>query len=480
MTTVESQLGGAYLKMWCGILYAIGAAAAFNLAYSFDTFGFLIAVYLWCLYQLTRLRTARQVSYVGLLAGLLAFAPQLYFFWTLFGPGAIALWAVCAFWIRMFLVVGRACRERFGPKWAAWLIPFIWTGFEYFRSELYYLRFSWLNAGFVFAHRLQWMPITLLGVYGFGFAMMLAIGLLELMRARARRVLLVVALVALATLNNLPSRPMANQTKDAKTVSVAGVQMEFPSESEILLNLRLLARAHPEAQVIVLSEYSIDGPITPKIAAWCRNNTKYLVIGGKAPASNGNYYDTAFVVGPTGEVVFQQAKCVPVQFFKDGLPAKEQKLWDSPWGKIGFCICYDLSYSRVTDELVRQGAEALIVPSMDVVDWGRHQHELHARVAPVIAAEYKLPIFRIGSSGISQCVDRNGRETATAPMPGDGAMLAGVLQLKGAGHLPADRVIAPLSVGVTIALVAWFAIAWLTQKAKRLPGRPLLNPATAG
>jgi apolipoprotein N-acyltransferase len=54
---------------------------------------------------------------------------------------------------------------------------------------------------------------------------------------------------------------------------------------------------------------------------------------------------------------------------------------------IGICICYDLSYSRVTDRLLRLGAQALIVPTMDLIDWGRRQHELHARVAPMRAAE---------------------------------------------------------------------------------------------
>ena len=95
-----------------------------------------------------------------------------------------------------------------------------------------------------------------------------------------------------------------------------------------------------------------------------------------------------------------QERAHPV--FKDGLPAPEQKVWDSPWGKIGICICYDLSYTRVTDALVRQGAQMLIVPTMDVETWGQHQHELHARIAPVRAAEYGILIFRVASSGISQ------------------------------------------------------------------------------
>ena len=159
----------------------------------------------------------------------------------------------------------------------------------------------------------------------------------------------------------------------------------------------------------MLSEYTFDGPVPAAVKEWCRKNGRYLVVGGKDPAAGGDFYNTAFVVGPDGDIVFRQVKAVPIQFFKDGLPAPEQKLWDSPWGKIGICVCYDLSYTRVTDRLVKLGAEALIVPTMDVVDWGQAQHELHARIAPVRAAEYGLPIFRLASSGISQLVDRAGR-----------------------------------------------------------------------
>ena len=147
--------------------------------------------------------------------------------------------------------------------------------------------------------------------------------------------------------------------------------MEFPSENEVLLRLNDLIRSHPDAELVVLSEYTFDGPVPAAVRDWCRKNRRYLVVGGKDPAPGGNFYNTAFVIGPDGDIVFRQVKAVPIQFFKDGLPAPEQKLWDSPWGKIGICVCYDLSYTRVTDRLVKLGAEALIVPTMDVADWGQ-------------------------------------------------------------------------------------------------------------
>jgi apolipoprotein N-acyltransferase len=234
--------------------------------------------------------------------------------------------------------------------------------------------------------------------------------------------------------------------------------MESPTQTEVLFRLNDVIRSYPDTELLVLSEYTLDGPVPVAVKAWCRKHGRYLIVGGKDPAPGASFYDTAFVVGPGGDIVFRQVKAVPIQFIKDGLSATEQRLWDSPWGKIGICVCYDLSYTRVTDRLVKLGAEAIIVPTMDVVDWGSAQHELHSRIAPARATECGLPIFRVASSGISQLVDRSGRVLATAPCPGDAATIAGTLEMRGVGRRPLDRWLAPFATGVTAALIIWLPI----------------------
>lgn len=217
-------------------------------------------------------------------------------------------------------------------------------------------------------------------------------------------------------------------------------------------------RSSTNVDLVVLSEYTLDCEPTAVLTNWCRANQKFLIVGGKQSLSGTNYYNTAFVISTNGEVVFKQVKSVPIQFFKDGLPAPEQKVWDSPWGKIGICICYDLSYTRVTDELVRQGAQMLIVPTMDVAEWGQHQHELHARVAPVRAAEYGIPIFRVASSGVSQGVNKSGRVQSSAPFPGEGEVIVfGAVLPRSGGSPPLDRYLAPVCVAVTGVFIVWLA-----------------------
>jgi len=86
---------------------------------------------------------------------------------------------------------------------------------------------------------------------------------------------------------------------------------------------------------------------------------------------------------------------------------------------------------------------------MDVADWGGQQHKLHSLVAPVRAAEYGIPIFRVASSGVSQIVSATGRVFTRAPYPGEGEIIAGILPLDARPRLPLDRWLAPFCVATT-------------------------------
>src|ERR1017187_9106050 len=243
--------------------------------------------------------------------------------------------------------------------------------------------------------------------------------------------------------------------------------MEFPLPGVLPKALNKALAKNPDARIFVLSEYALDGPVPDSLKQWCREHARFLIVGGKDPLGADNFYDTAFVVSTNGEIVFQQVKSVPIEFFKDGLPAPKQEVWNSPWGKIGICICYDLSYTRVTDRLVKQGAQLLIVPTMDVEDWGRHQHELHARVAPVRATEYGIPIFRLASSGISQAVAGGGDVIAKTSFPGSLDILSATLRLPPKGSLPLDRFLAPVCVGMTaVVLLTLLVLTWQDKRAR--------------
>ena len=121
-----------------------------------------------------------------------------------------------------------------GYAWCIWGLcgrascsPFLWTGLEYFRSELYYLRFTWLNAGYAFADHVQAVPFAWLGVYGVGFLLMLVVGAFQFFPPGNRTLAAgVAALAALGLWSSVPRAPLESEVP-AEGVLVAGVQMDI-------------------------------------------------------------------------------------------------------------------------------------------------------------------------------------------------------------------------------------------------------------
>lgn len=446
------------------LLESVLAAGAFHLAWSVPAASGVVLVFAWELLRLSRCGSAAQRFRFGFLTGFLVFAPQLAWFWNIFGAVAISLWTVLSFFTGLFVALAGSWRKdaphrRFRYWWLGAAV--LWTGIEYFRSELYPLKFSWFSVGYVFSD--SGGVLGRLGTYGIGF-LVFALAAWTVNRSLARKIL------AVALLSAIAYWPLGQPRALNRSVNVAGVQLEFPADLEVPGNLDQVLAKFPDAQVVVLSEYTFDGPVPRHVRDWCRKNGRYLIAGGKEDLlheGRSNFRNTAFVIGPSGETVFQQCKSVPIQFFNDGLPAREQRVWESPWGKIAIPVCYDLSYRNVSDNFITAGAEAFIVPFMDVTDWGETQHHQHARIAPMRAKEYGVSIFRVGSSGISQHVNAHGKIIAAAGFPGQGETLGGVLEFRKA-RWPLDRWLAPVcSSAVIIFLLARLALAVRTQLTKK-------------
>ena len=378
--------------------WAALAVLCFHLAYAFPPLAFLLAIFIYSLARIAHASSPRFAFYAGLLTGLACIVPQLLFLAHIFRLFVVLIWILLALWIGLFPSLLCAIKQSRLPRYS-WLIflPILWTGLEYFRCELYYFRFAWLTPGLALGNS---SLVSALAVYGAGFVLSSAAACV--LPLRKWHAIMAACLCAgpFAWLSNIH----AQSHNDAPSLRVTGIQLEFPDDADLKDALDSAISQFPDTDLLVLPEYTLGIAPPPWIKAWCRDHRRYLVVGGEdfftdLATGKETWSDTAFVISPAGDIVFSQAKAIPIQFFADGQPAKEQRLWDSPWGRIGICICYDLDFSRVTDQLVRQGAQLLIVPTMDVASWAAQEHRLHSLIAPARAAEYRVPSFALPVPG---------------------------------------------------------------------------------
>ncbi|MFB3880903.1 MAG: carbon-nitrogen hydrolase family protein [Armatimonadota bacterium] len=107
------------------------------------------------------------------------------------------------------------------------------------------------------------------------------------------------------------------------------------------------------------------------------------VVAGSAPlpGPDGSVYATSLVFGPTGKLIGSQRKVHLVDLEGPyGLDLSAGALedihpMDTPVGRVGVGICYDMFFPDVVDKLVDEGSEILVQPSFNPHVWDEWQIE---------------------------------------------------------------------------------------------------------
>lgn len=366
----------------------------------------------------------------GFLTGLVLSVIDLGWMFGIFGLFAIPLLAIVAAFYGVALALYLWMHNNMGKGLALAALPFIWVALEYFRSEVWFLRFSWLALGYsqhCDPRTLQLASIA--GVYGLSFSIVAINSMLvyalsgECVRGRIASIILAVAipvsfLFAGAT---MVVEPVGN-------IPVTGIQIENGEPASVKELMERAMRQYPDTKILVLPEWTfhIDmsetSYVMKEMKEFSERNHLLLIFGAREHAPEGDspndFRNTAFIIDD-GRLIHKQCKSQPVQFFIDGLPAEKRNAFNSRFGRIGAAICYDMDYTFVSNDLVYDGAEILIYPTEDCLDWGRMQHILHASIAPLRAVENHRWLFRVATSGISEIVDPHGRIVRSAGSESD-------------------------------------------------------------
>lgn len=186
---------------------------------------------------------------------------------------------------------------------------------------------------------------------------------------------------------------MVSSDDVAENLSVAGALIQQAADAGcqlIALPENFALMGHKQSDVLGIAEQSGDGPIQAWLMETARRTGVWL-LGGTIPLSSpqaDRVYSASLLFDDQGQMVarYNKIHLYDVDLPGSGESYRESKTFlagdslviaDTPVGRLGLSICYDLRFPELYRALQAQGAEILAVPSAFTATTGAaHWHTL--------------------------------------------------------------------------------------------------------
>ncbi|BDS08898.1 apolipoprotein N-acyltransferase [Oceaniferula spumae] len=367
-----------------------------------------------------------QAMYLGLLHGGIFYGVTMSWLRDVFAsaphmvvPLVMIMALFTAFFNRGYVIA----QKRYGAGWASALFASCWwLTMEFYRSEIFYLKFPWMTPGTGLGPTCI-SPV--LGVSGASFFLILAAALIcQKKRHIIAGAILMVGLLVAPIIQNHKASP------ENTSVRIAAVQSEGAMIEEYMeLTRTVTSEGEKTVDVIIWPEYALPFDIKKNVlrnrqlSKFAKETDAVMVVGTQTAAPDDAWRNTALTLD--GESFLgEHYKNHTVHFFDDGLAGTEAKAVQTVHGKIGTPICFDSDYQDVIRRMTKDGAEFFAIPSMDAIHWGEMEHYQHAELFRHRAAENGRWIAVAATSGMTQVIDPNGNRVVSIPIIDEGVLTA--------------------------------------------------------
>ena len=136
-----------------------------------------------------------------------------------------------------------------------------------------------------------------------------------------------------------------------------------------------------------------QGPSVERLARIAEKTGLYLVAGSVPEEDGGNIYNTSYSFDSDGKMIGKHRK---IHLFdvdiKGGIkfresealsPGNKATVIDTPWGKIGVAICFDVRFAELFRFMAFEGAHTIVVPAVFNMTTGPAHWELTFRMRAV-------------------------------------------------------------------------------------------------
>ena len=190
------------------------------------------------------------------------------------------------------------------------------------------------------------------------------------------------------------------------------VSASYTNVEAMKLKLDILMNIYPWVDMVVFSELCAYGPLTyhaqplpgvfeQEMCAMAAKHGIWLLPGSIFETRNGQTYNTASVINPSGHVVTRYSKMFPFYPYEVGVTAgNEFCVFDVPdVGRFGVSICYDGWFPETTRTLAVMGAEVILHPTLT----GTIDRDIELSIARVSAAINQCYFFDINGLDSGGC-----------------------------------------------------------------------------
>ncbi|MET1124207.1 MAG: carbon-nitrogen family hydrolase [Archaeoglobaceae archaeon] len=208
-------------------------------------------------------------------------------------------------------------------------------------------------------------------------------------------------------------------------VCVAQLRISPDRDVNLMKGLSLVKRAiQLRSNVVVLPEVHNTGfyphnyeKVEPldrelKMLLKLSEQRDMLIIAGVAEREEGELYNSAVLVWK-GRIIgkYRKTHLFPLtreaEYFK---PGDRLEVFDTPFGRVGLLICYEVRFPELARKLTKMGAEIIVIPA----EFPRERIDHWTTLLRARAIENQL--FVVGANCVEGDLDYGGRSMIVDPM----------------------------------------------------------------